>query len=69
MLTSQIIAKTNIGAATIKLLELNNINRILERIDLMENDVCLEPHLFTTLGYFLPTDNISRSYPISVVLS
>ncbi|MBP9765090.1 hypothetical protein KBD08_02020 [Candidatus Babeliales bacterium] len=29
-----------------------------ERIDLMENDVCLEPHLFTTLGYFLPTDNI-----------
>ena len=32
----QILPKTDIGAATIKLLKLNDISRILERIDLIE---------------------------------
>ena len=32
----QILPKTDIGAATIKLLKLNDVNRILERIDLVE---------------------------------
>ncbi len=36
---AQIIPKSNVGAATIKLLDLNNINRILERIDLIDSDI------------------------------
>ena len=31
-----ILPKTDIGAATIKLLKLNDVSRILERIDLIE---------------------------------
>lgn len=31
----EIVAKTNVGAATIKLLELNDVNRIIERIYLL----------------------------------
>lgn len=31
----ELLAKTSIGAATIKLLELNDVNRIIERIDLI----------------------------------
>ena len=34
--SGEIIPLTNVAAATIKLLELNTINRILERIDLVE---------------------------------
>jgi hypothetical protein len=34
--TGEIIPKTAIAVATIKLLDLNNINRIIERIDLIE---------------------------------
>jgi hypothetical protein len=33
VISSEIVAKTNVGAATIKLLELNTINRVIERFD------------------------------------
>jgi HNH endonuclease len=35
----EIVAKTNVGAASIKLLDLNNINRIIERLALIEAGV------------------------------
>jgi hypothetical protein len=36
VISNEIVAKSRVGSSTIKLLELNALNRILERIDLIE---------------------------------